>query len=191
LRRRMRVRRLQDDSIRVARRRQVSILCLMWRSRPRQKHRTARTCCMGVRNSLAEVEAAATCLYDLTMLHHYTPKQGYRLRDQGGGGSRGCVQAHFCTRIRTGAMRQQRCRSCELFATFLAGRHHSLPSLRIDQQAAGHSSPPPIPDDQFPHHQGAIPATMLLLDYQNVLIESLLKDRVNGCELPRDSPCSR
>jgi hypothetical protein len=93
----------------------------MWRSRPRQKHRTARTCCMGVRNSLAEVEAAATCLYDLTMLHHYTPKQGYRLRDQGGGGSRGCVQAHFCTRIRTGAMRQQRCRSCELFATFLAG----------------------------------------------------------------------
>lgn len=27
---------------------------------------------------------------------------------------------------------------------------------------------------------------MLLLDYQNVLIESLLKDRVNGYMLPRD-----
>jgi hypothetical protein len=26
---------------------------------------------------------------------------------------------------------------------------------------------------------------MLLLDYQNVLIESLLRDRVNGCGLPR------
>jgi hypothetical protein len=28
---------------------------------------------------------------------------------------------------------------------------------------------------------------MLLLDYQNVLIESILRDRFNGCELPRDS----
>jgi hypothetical protein len=27
---------------------------------------------------------------------------------------------------------------------------------------------------------------MLLLDYQNVLIESLLKDRIGGCERPRD-----
>jgi hypothetical protein len=26
---------------------------------------------------------------------------------------------------------------------------------------------------------------MLLLDYQNVLIESLLRDRFNGCKLPR------
>lgn len=26
---------------------------------------------------------------------------------------------------------------------------------------------------------------MLLLDYQNVLIESLLKDRFSGCALPR------
>jgi hypothetical protein len=29
---------------------------------------------------------------------------------------------------------------------------------------------------------------MLLLDYQNVLIESLLKDRINGCGLPRCLP---
>jgi hypothetical protein len=28
---------------------------------------------------------------------------------------------------------------------------------------------------------------MLLLDYQNVLIESILKDRIGGCEQPRDS----
>jgi hypothetical protein len=38
-----------------------------------------------------------------------------------------------------------------------------------------------------PHHTKQPPpsrptAAMLLLDYQNVLIESLLKDRVNGCE---------
>ena len=29
---------------------------------------------------------------------------------------------------------------------------------------------------------------MLLLDYQNVLIESLLRDRVNGSALPRCLP---
>jgi hypothetical protein len=29
---------------------------------------------------------------------------------------------------------------------------------------------------------------MLLLDYQNVLIESLLRDRFNGCALPRRPP---
>lgn len=29
---------------------------------------------------------------------------------------------------------------------------------------------------------------MLLLDYQNVLIESLLKDRFSGCAIPRRYP---
>jgi hypothetical protein len=29
---------------------------------------------------------------------------------------------------------------------------------------------------------------MLLLDYQNVLIESLLRDRINGCAIPRCLP---
>ena len=29
---------------------------------------------------------------------------------------------------------------------------------------------------------------MLLLDYQNVLIESLLKDRFSGCEYPAACP---
>jgi hypothetical protein len=60
-------------------------------------------------------------------------------------------------------------------------RQTSLPSLRTasSQQATAprHTKQPP-PSRPI--------AAMLLLDYQNVLIESLLRDRIGGCEQPRD-----
>jgi hypothetical protein len=53
------------------------------------------------------------------------------------------------------------------------------------RSASAYESSPPYA--AAPLH-GNLTATMLLLDYQNVLIESLLKDRFSGCAIPRHYP---
>ena len=61
------------------------------------------------------------------------------------------------------------------------------PLTNDDTSASAYESSPPY--FAAPRHSNWT-ATMLLLDYQNVLIESLLKDRFSGCALPRRCPHS-
>lgn len=72
----------------------------------------------------------------------------------------------------------------ELFAP-----HQTPPSHRRHSQVRPlsndtHHSRPPPPTTELPADSRAPrrAAVMLLLDYQNVLIESLLKDRFSGCD---------
>lgn len=66
--------------------------------------------------------------------------------------------------------------------------HHSTPPSSASPPDS--RAPRPILPPSSPRGE-ATKSTMLLLDYQNVLIESLLRDRVNGFVVPRSLPLRR
>lgn len=197
----MRGRRLLIGSSQAAKRPRKSTQRWRWRSRRHRRHPCARTCWCCQRRRSPFRQEGATYLYVFTMLREKR-KPGYHEGKRTGGfrdgvrsdlhhqGTLGVDQMRRCG-LRVRPTFSTRARTFGEDPTSAATLAQPQPTrctahLRPPRQL---TVPPPYalrpPPDRPPAQRPRTPAAMLLLDYQNVLIESLLRERFQGCAMRR------